>query len=191
MLSFLYVYSHHSILECYNLFSGVELSMRSFCVIFEYLKSHKGPGFTEDLNIIQSQRQAPNLNKLLTKAEFTSKKPCVSKCGDSRCECCHHLCLSDHYSFKNVNKILTLKTSFSCDSSNLIYVVICSGCQEQYIGETCFGKSKLRDRVRIYRQHIRQQEYQQLKMEEHLHSCGRDKFTIFPLLQMCSDDNYL
>ena len=37
MLSFLYVYSDHSILECYNLFSGVELSMRSFFVI--YLRS--------------------------------------------------------------------------------------------------------------------------------------------------------
>ena len=35
MLSFLYVYSDHSILECYNLFSGVELSMRSFFVITE------------------------------------------------------------------------------------------------------------------------------------------------------------
>ena len=33
MLSFLYVYSDHSILECYKLFSGVELSMRSFFVI--------------------------------------------------------------------------------------------------------------------------------------------------------------
>ena len=33
VLSFLYVYSDHSILECYNLFSGVELSMRSFFVI--------------------------------------------------------------------------------------------------------------------------------------------------------------
>ena len=33
MLSFFYVYSDHSILECYNLFSGVELSMRSFFVI--------------------------------------------------------------------------------------------------------------------------------------------------------------
>ena len=33
MLSFLYVYSDHSILECYNLFSGVELSMRSFFFI--------------------------------------------------------------------------------------------------------------------------------------------------------------
>ena len=29
----IYVYSDHSILECYNLFSGVELSMRSFFVI--------------------------------------------------------------------------------------------------------------------------------------------------------------
>ena len=41
MLSFLYVYSDHSILECYNLFSGVELTMRSFFVIIdEILKSH-------------------------------------------------------------------------------------------------------------------------------------------------------
>ena len=37
MLSFLYVYSDHSILECYNLFSGVELSMRSFFVILRFL----------------------------------------------------------------------------------------------------------------------------------------------------------
>ena len=36
MLSFLYVYSDHSILECYNLFSGVELSMRSFFVIIKF-----------------------------------------------------------------------------------------------------------------------------------------------------------
>ena len=35
MLSFLYVYSDHSILECYNLFSGVELSMRLFFVILQ------------------------------------------------------------------------------------------------------------------------------------------------------------
>ena len=38
MLSFLYVYSDHSILECYNLFSGVELSMRSFFVIIIIIK---------------------------------------------------------------------------------------------------------------------------------------------------------
>ena len=41
MLSFLYVYSDHSILECYNLFSGVELSLRSFFVIIIIMLSCK------------------------------------------------------------------------------------------------------------------------------------------------------
>ena len=45
MLSFLYVYSDHSILECYNLFSGVELSMRSFFVIY---KSPGNNGITKE-----------------------------------------------------------------------------------------------------------------------------------------------
>ena len=45
MLSFLYVYSDHSILECYNLFSGVELSMRSFFVIVISMRA--GPAFLQ------------------------------------------------------------------------------------------------------------------------------------------------
>ena len=44
MLSFLYVYSDHSILECYNLFSGVELSMRSFFVIYRGFDKIKQDG---------------------------------------------------------------------------------------------------------------------------------------------------
>ena len=43
MLSFLYVYSDHSILECYDLFSGVELSMRSFFVISNMSLSSSKP----------------------------------------------------------------------------------------------------------------------------------------------------
>ena len=44
---FLYVYSDHSILECYNLFSGVELSMRSFFVI-----SVSGMGFSAGGSVV-------------------------------------------------------------------------------------------------------------------------------------------
>ena len=40
-------YSHHSIMECYNLFSGVELSMRSFCVI-----SVSGMGFSAGGSVV-------------------------------------------------------------------------------------------------------------------------------------------
>ena len=36
----------------------------------------------------------------------------------------------------------------SCSSFNVIYVLIYSGCLEEYIGETSVGKTKLRD---IYR----------------------------------------
>ena len=81
-----------------------------------------------------------------------------------------------------------LKNRFTCDSFNLIYVVICDTCKEEFIGETGEGKTKLRDRVRVYRQHIRQQQCQQLKNEGHLRVCDNGEFRIFPLLQMCSQD---
>ena len=79
----------------------------------------------------------------------------------------------------------------SYDSSNLIYVIICSNCMEEYIGETGINKTKLRDRVRVYRQHIRQPRYQQLKVESHLRTCAGGNFKIFPFLQMSTESKFL
>ena len=84
-----------------------------------------------------------------------------------RCVCCASLLLGNSYTFKNVDKTFNLKAYFSCDSYNLLYIIICPTCGEEYTGETGIGKTKLRDRVRVYRQHIRQPEYQKLKVEEH------------------------
>ena len=42
---------------------------------------------------------------------------------------------------------------------NLTYVVLCSGCCEKYVGET---GGQLKHRLHIYRQHIKQPEYQQM-----------------------------
>ena len=56
----------------------------------------------------------------------------------------------------------------SCNSFNVIYVLICSGCSEERTGETGVGKTRLRDRVRVYRQHMKQPELQKLKVEEHI-----------------------
>ena len=44
-------------------------------------------------------------------------------------------------------------------SSDLVYMVICFTCNEEYIGEIGEGKT----RVPVYRQHIHQPQYQQLK----------------------------
>ena len=78
-----------------------------------------------------------------------------------------------------------LKTPMSCDIFNVIYVVICSYCGEEYIEESELGtEQRPRDRVKVYRQHIRQPEYQQLKVENHVGQCGNGKFRIFPFLQL-------
>jgi len=152
------------------------------------LVNNKVGGFHNEIKLIQSKRQGNNLKKILTKAEFSSKPATVSKCGDKRCECCNYLYLGNNYIFKNTKTQFTLKSPMSCDSSNLIYVVICPTCGEEYIGETGRNNTKLRDRVRVYRQHIRQPQYQMIKVEEHLRTCGNGKFSIFPFLQIRSDD---
>ena len=153
----------------------------------ECLKRNKKDGF-EYLRGIKSKRQAPNLKRILTKAEFSQKQVGIYKCPDKRCECCAGLLLGNSYTFKNVGKTFSLKTYLSCDSYNLLYIINYPTCGEKYTDETGIGKTKLRDRVRVYLQHIRQPEYQKLKVEEHLRTCGKGTFKIFLLLQMRSSE---
>ena len=79
----------------------------------------------------------------------------------------------------------------TCESANLVYVTICSTCNKEYIGETGEGKTSVRNRVRVYLQHIRQPQYQQLKCEEHFPTCGKGEFKIFPLFNLHSQSKYL
>ena len=114
--------------------------------LVECLERNKVDGF-ENLRVIKSKRQAPNLEKILTKAEFSQEQVRVFKCPDKRCGCCANLLLGNSYTFKNVDKTFNLKANFSCDSSNLLDTVICPTCGEEYTGETGIGKTRLRDRV--------------------------------------------
>ena len=143
------------------------------------LKNNSISGF-HNIKLIQSKGQAPDLKKLLTKAEFGEVLSGTFNCSDKRCECCNYLLM-----------ITTPLNRFTCDSFNLIYVVIGGTCKEEYIRETGEGKTKLRDRVSVYHQHIQQPQYQQLKVEGHLSVCGNKEFRIFPLLPMHSQGTNL
>ena len=46
----------------------------------------------------------------------------------------------------------------------------------------------IRERVVLYRQHIRTKEYQMSLVEEHLRTCGNSKFQIFPFFKLRSMD---
>ena len=131
------------------------------------------------MKLINSKRQPANLKILPTKEEFSNEEVGVKKCQDSRCECFELLLLSKEHALKNINKTFRLEILTYCNSLNAIYVVLCSGCLEEYIGETGVGKTRLRDRIIMYIQHIKQPERQQLRVEEHIRICGRDSFKIF------------
>ena len=100
------------------------------------------------MKLITGKQQPTNLKKLLTKAEFSNEEVGAKKCQDLQCECCESFLLFKKYTFKNVNKTFTLKTMMYCNSFDVIYVIICSGCLEEYIGETGVDKRRLRDRDR-------------------------------------------
>ena len=81
---------------------------------------------------------------------------------------------NNHNTFENVQITFQMKNRSTCDISNL--------------RETGEGKTKLRvrDRVRVYRQQIRQPQNQQLKVKEHYRVLGNVEFQVFLLLQMRS-----
>ena len=111
----------------------------------------------------------------------------VNTCGKS-CVCCPYLLKASSYLFKRINKVFFLKGSFNCESRNLIYVVICKGCKEEYIGETgCLVK----ERISVYRRLIRQPQHQQIKVEEHLRLCSSGEIQMFPFLQIKQENKLL
>ena len=87
---------------------------------------------------------------------------------------------------QNVQITFKLKHHLTCDIFKLIYVVISDTCKKEYIEETGEGKTKLKDRVRVYHQHIWQPRYQQLKVKGHLRVFGNGEFRIFSLFQIRS-----
>ena len=89
-------------------------------------------------NIFQSKKlvkfmsQAPNFGRLLCRSIFESqhKNREVKNCGRN-CTSCPYLLKASLYQSKQVNKTFLLKNSFNCESSNVIYVIICQGCKEK------------------------------------------------------------
>ncbi|VDI32626.1 Hypothetical predicted protein [Mytilus galloprovincialis] len=65
------------------------------------------------------------------------------------------------YEFKS-GEIFTIKNSFTCASSNLIYVIRCNGCKKDYIGQT---GNTLRKRFTVHRQQIRHKEIRMIKLQ--------------------------
>ena len=125
---------------------------------------------SQSLKVIKNKRQAWNFIEIITKAEFSQNQVGVFKCSEKRCQCCVKLLLHNSYTFKNVDKTFKSHPHSICDRANLFYVVIALHV------ETGTDQTKLRDRLRFFRKHIRHPGDQNLKVEEHLRTCDKGTF---------------
>ena len=142
----------------------------------------------KNTKIIHSRRQPPNLERILCLSKYVNKEKFgVKKCGKS-CVCCAYIAEIKEYKFRNQYSPFFINNEFNCNSSNLIYTIICPGCNEEYIGQT---SRTLKERLCLYRQHIHHPEYSTAYVEKHLRECGKGRFSIFPILQIKSSDSIL
>jgi hypothetical protein len=76
----------------------------------------------------------------------------IQQCKSKNCKCCIHMDCTYKFSNFNNSKEFFIDHDFNCNSSNLVYLITCSKCKLQYVGQT---KRALRERLNNHRSNIK------------------------------------
>jgi hypothetical protein len=84
-------------------------------------------------------KQPNSLRNLLMRAEISKPNTIIGKshsCGDKRGKCCTRMQHSSSYTSKVTGKQYKIFCIVNCKNANIIYILECSVCGLQYIGES-------------------------------------------------------
>ena len=86
---------------------------------------------------LMAYRRDSNLRDTLVRSKLhnDNERPGTTACGRSNCRTCDHVSGDTKVSTPSGN--FSVRQSFTCSSSCLIYCIRCTRCQVIYIGETC------------------------------------------------------
>ncbi len=115
----------------------------------------------------------------------------VTKCTDKRCGCCPYLLTGKNFNFHKAGFEFRIKAKMTCATQNLLYVLVCMGCNEYYIGQTM---NALRKRNRIHKQQTNNPAIANCTASKHVHVCARDKpiqYKIMPFFKINSPNSAL
>ena len=128
----------------------------------------------EKTDLIVNRLQPRNL----TQARYITEKPAttVTKCEESRYGTCNVLITEDSITSNNGNQ-WQIKSAMNCKSRNIIYAIICTKCNNLYVGQT----ENLRKRVTLHKEQIQHEEYRHVNASEHLATCNNGYFKIMPI----------
>jgi len=114
-----------------------------------------------DSDVIQT------LAELLAENEMTSSSTTTS-CKSHKCKCCESFLSQNSFQDYNKQNTYYINTPMSCNTMNLIYMIICTKCNIKYIGQT---KRTLRERLTNHRSdiHLKKQTTISLHFNDVLH----------------------
>ena len=143
----------------------------------------------QNTSFISSKKQPKNLKHLLTRAAFDRSIGVVSKCESRHhCGCCDYIITGSSFFFHRANKTFNIKTDMNCGTKNLLYVLVCKGCDEYYIGQTGL---ELRNRLASHKSQIKHYQNSMCPVSEHINFCAKKlkvKFKIMPFFKIHSSD---
>lgn len=68
--------------------------------------------------------------------KFSTQPPRTRKCNHPRCATCKSLNCNKFFTSSRTKTSFLLRHSFTCTSTNLIYLITCTECKKQYVGLT-------------------------------------------------------
>ena len=125
-----------------------------------------------------SYRRGKSLKDLLM---FKRSTPTgVTGCKDG-CLLCNNFLHKENTILLKNGVTLTANEKFECSSRNLLYVLKCQCCGENYLGET---GDELCSRCTVHRQQGKEGAQIPSVADQHLRVCGKDKYLAFPFKRL-------
>ena len=129
------------------------------------------------LKINSSYRRSPSLKDLLMHKKIRNFS--VSKCKKG-CIFCEYIIEGESVTLKSGFTVYT-NFNFQCKSRNCVYIAICGGCNEFYIGET---GDKLSSRFGTHRNQGKQDaDLVPVHADHHFRVCGNNEYYVYPFLR--------
>ena len=110
----------------------------------------------KDYRIIAAFSRNKNLGELLAPRKpkiivYTDEQAGVRKCNTKTCKTCAHITVTKQYTSTYTRRQYNIIRPYNCHTKNTIYLITCSLCNKQYVGET---QRKLSERLTDHRSNV-------------------------------------
>ncbi len=121
----------------------------------DLLRIHESTKPLLENRFLVAYKRPPNLKDILCHSRQTPtqppKPPGSHPCGGNRCGICKHFLQKNSVISKTTGKKYPTSGHFNCNTNNLVYLIQCTQCGMQYVGET---KTSLRLRFNNHKSTI-------------------------------------